>query len=546
MKLIQPQKSSPAVRRRRVGGAAGVLGGAILLAGMSAFGTAGASTARSRVAHAGSSTLVWGLNATPRTLFGPTDYSSDAQLVMTLIQGQMLTYGPKEQLQPAILSSSTTVSPLEYQYTVRPGVKFSDGNPVTAADVAYTLNLQLNPKVGSQESSLFANVKSVTSSGDTVTMKLIRPDALVHELPASICGLVYEEKSVAANLADYGTPQVLPVGAGPYEVSSYVPDSQIVLVRNPYYYGAKPKYDQIIFKIIPDTQTMLLALRSGEINGTFDVESNQAAEYKKVASVQSYAGLIWNGLTLDMTERPFNNIHVREALYYATNRQAIAQGIGAGYASASSTVDEPGIFDGTLSTAQIQSLYSKIEVLPYSVAKAKAQLAESPVPHGFTTTLNVPEDSPDDVDMAQILKSDWAKIGVTLKLRLMPGGPRFQIILDHKKNLGVQIIGNIPDALDPTEMVWEYFSSTQAIVNGNNSSNLRVPAIDSLISQSQASEGAKSSAFAIDAEIAASKQVSVVPLIWRDGIVALQKGLKMVNLQAFTPATYWVNDISGS
>jgi ABC-type antimicrobial peptide transport system permease subunit len=54
----------------------------------------------------------------------------------------------------------------------------------------------------------------------------------------------------------------------------------------------------------------------------------------------------------------------------------------------------------------------------------------------------------------------------------MPGGPRFQVILDHKPNLGIQVIGNVPDAPDPVEMACQYFSSKQAVVNGNNSSNL--------------------------------------------------------------------------
>ena len=139
---------------------------------------------------------------------------------MTLIQGQMLVYGPQEQLEPGILSSWKTVSPLEYQYTVRSGVKFSDGNPVTAADIAYDLNLNFNTKLASQFGSLFVNVKSITYSGNVITVKLSHPDALVRQLPASEAGMVYEKASVEKNLLDYGTPQVLPIGAGPYKVSS--------------------------------------------------------------------------------------------------------------------------------------------------------------------------------------------------------------------------------------------------------------------------------------------------------------------------------------
>ena len=185
------------------------------------------------------STLVWGLTTTPRTLFGPTDYAWYASTVMTLIQGQMLVYGPQEQLEPGIISSWKTVSPLQYQYTVRAGAKFSDGNPVTAADVAYTLNLQLNQKLASQEGGLFANVKSVTYSGDVVTINLAHPDALVRQLPASEVGLVYEKASVEKNMLNYGTPAVLPIGAGPYKLSSWT-DSQLTLVQQPVLLRADP------------------------------------------------------------------------------------------------------------------------------------------------------------------------------------------------------------------------------------------------------------------------------------------------------------------
>ena len=155
-------------------------------------------------------------------------------------------------------------------------------------------------------------------------------------------------------------------------------------------------------------------------------------------------------------------------------------------AEVSSTVNEPGIYAGALSASEVSSLYGQIATYPYNIAKAKQQMAMSSVPKGFSTTLNVPEDDPTDSLTAQILKSEWAQIGVKLGIRLMPGGPRFQIILNHGPDLGVQIIGNVPDALDPVEMPWEYFSSQQAAVNGNNSSNLRVPAINNLINQAQA------------------------------------------------------------
>ncbi len=534
------ERARRAFSRRRIGGllATTCLAGGIALA---AGGTAAASNATA--ASGAGSTLTLGLQTGPRTLFVPTDYSTEASWVMVLIQGQMLTYGSHSQLEPAILSSWKEVSPTKYVYTVRPGVKFSDGNPVTAADIAYTYNLQLNPKVGAQEASLFTSVKSATAQGNHVIVTLKHPDSLVKFLPASIAGFVYEKASVEKNLANYGTPNVLPVGAGPYMVSQYTP-AQVTLVRNPYYYGAKPKWSTIVFKTIPNPETLLLALRSGEIQGTFSVEAGQAKQFKTFSNLISFPLDAWIGLTMDMSQKPFSDINVRKALYYATDVKGIQAAVGGGYWSPAASVNDPSIYAASLPKSTVTSLYRKIQTFPFSIAKAKAAIAASSVPHGFSTTLNVPEDDPADSLTAQILKNDWAKIGVKLNIRLMPGGPRFQVILNHKPNLGVQIIGNAPDAPDPHEMPWEYFSSQQAAVNGNNSSNYRNPTVDRLLNTAERSSNAKLAALdTIKAEILASQSVPVINLGFEDGLIAVKKGWSFTNLTAFSPTTNWLSDL---
>jgi peptide/nickel transport system substrate-binding protein len=183
--------------------------------------------------------------------------------------------------------------------------------------------------------------------------------------------------------------------------------------------------------------------------------------------------------------------------------------------------------------------------LPFDITKAKAALAASPVPHGFSTTLNVPEDSSFDTLAAQILKNDWAQIGVQLNLRLMPGGPRFQIILNHKKNLGVQIIGNSPDAPDAHEMPWEYFNCDQAVFNGNNSSNYCDPKVDALLKQSlTATPASKAATLTIQAAALASQAVPVINLGWNQAVLAVKNGWSFSNLHAFTPWSLWLNDLN--
>jgi len=443
-----------------------------------------------------------------------------------------------------VASSFKAVSATEFQYTVGAGHKFSDGNPVTADDVAFSLNLHLDPKVASQEASLMSNVKSITAAGSVVTVTLSKPDALWQFLPASITGFVWEKKSVESNLSSYGTPQTLPVGSGPYKIAEYVPDSHITLDRNPYYSGAATAFDKITFQIIPDDQTRLLALQGGNIQGTFDVPASAFKQWSAAATVQAIPALVWRGLTMDMTQAPFSDIHVRKALYYATDRAGITAGLTPGLATVSSTINQPAIFGAAVDQATVDASYKSIATFDYDVAKAKAELAQSSVPNGFTTTLNIPSDSPTVGKIAQVLVQDWAQIGVTLKLNSMAGGPRFQVILDHKPNLGVQIIGNAPDAPDPVELVQQYFSSAQAAKNGNNSSNFKDAAVDALIDKAQSATDVKSLAmFALQAQALASQQVPIIPISWGDQAMAVKKGWTADAPGAFFSTSMWLNVI---
>lgn len=488
--------------------------------------------------------LNWGLRDSPRALFAPVNYSGDV-MIMSLVQDRILKFGPDGELQPDIASSWEAPDALTYIYTIRSGAKFSDGNPVTAADVAYSLNLHLDPKVGSQEGSLLGSVASVTADGDKVTVKLKEPSSLWKFMPASIVGYVWEKSSVEPNLANYGTPQVLPVGSGPYKVTEYVADSHVTLERNADYWGDAPQFDKITFKVIPDDQTRFLAMRSGEIDGTLNVPTTALDQWRAAASVTDFPSFIWRGLTLDVTDPPFDDIHVRKALNYAVDKEAIAKGLLAGLAVPASTVNDPGVFAGALTPDEVKAGYDKVMTFPFDLDKAKAELAQSSQPSGFKATLNVPEDSAVISKIAQALKDQWSKIGVDLALNMMPGGPRFQVILDHKPHLGIQVIGNVPDAPDPAEMAFQYFSSKQAVVNGNNSSNFSDPKVDALLDQAlQATDPKQAAQLVLDAQALASEQVPLVSLIWQRSVVALKQGWTIdPQFNAFWNMTHWIDQI---
>ena len=486
--------------------------------------------------------LHWALASAPDTLFAPTYFNSPiGSGLMGLVQDNLLRYTGDGNLVPNLATGWKSTDPTTYVYTVRTGAMFSDGTPVTPADVKFSIDLQSDPAVASKESALFENVKAVTVAGNDVTVTLKTPDSLWKFLPSHMGTYIYSEKDVKANLSSYGTPQHLPLGSGPYMVSEFVADSHVTMVPNPHYWGDPPKFSKIRFDIIPDDQTRLLALQNGQIDGTFDVPSASIAQWSKAATVNAAPSYVFRGLTLDMTQAPFNDIHVRRALYYATDRKGIAEGLFPGQAQAANTLNTPSVFGTILSAADVKAGYDKIATFDYDIDKAKAELALSTVPTGFETTINVPDGSSAAKLITQAIKESWSKIGVKVTLNLMPGGPRFQIILDHKPNLGVQIIGNTPDVPDPVQLPELYFDSAAAAANGNNSSNFRDPAVDKLLTEArQSSDPVAAAKSALAIEQAAAEQIPIIPILWSDQKFALRKDWASDPMNGFSIANDFV------
>ena len=115
----------------------------------------------------------------------------------------------------------------------------------------------------------------------------------------------------------------------------------------------------------------------------------------------------------------------------------------------------------------------------------------------------------------------------------------------RSKDLGVQIIGNVPDALDPVEMPWEYFSSQQAAVNGNNSSNLRSRPSTTYQPGAGGHQPRRLGQVLDRGRNTASKYVPIIPAVMGRRRGCSQKSWSLPGLQAFTPATYWTENLKG-
>jgi peptide/nickel transport system substrate-binding protein len=500
-----------------------------LLAALVVVVSATASTATQGTKKAGG-TLTWAIQTNPASLFDGYYFSAEGSVLFSLVQDHILapgTFGQPTTGEGAVASSWRAVNPTTYTYTIRKGVKFSDGSTLTAKDVAFTMNLHRNKATGSKMADFFGNVSSITTKGNVVTVKLLKPDSNWQYTPAASPGLVYSQADYQRKGQNFGTPSGMPIGTGPYMFSSFAPNSQVTLTRNPYYKGKKYPWDKIVFPLIPDEQARLLALQSGQIDGTFAVPNNSIGTWVKSSGMRvgTYVSGGWRGFSIDVEDGPFQDLHVRRALAYSLDKPGINEALTSSRGKVLAGLPPLIFLKSILPQKEIDAALKKVPSYPYSVSDAKAELSKSAYPNGFSTTLNVPTGCPACLLLSQTLAQGAGKIGININLNMMPGPQRFQVILDHKPHLGIQVLGQAPDSPHPMQYLDLLYTSAHAAPGFENSANYKNATVDKLIAQGLQTQNMKVAARnALQVMQIVARDVPYIPVFMFPGAWAVRSG----------------------
>ena len=291
---------------------------------------------------------------------------------------------------------------------LRPGVKFSDGSSLTAQGVADDLNYVV--KSAGQMSPFFAGDTFTATGPLTVTIKASSPNPDFPQILTQddVVGDIISAKGLQ-------TPSLLGTqtfGAGPYllDAAATVSGDQYTYVPNPDYYDkAAVHWKKVVIKVITDPQSMLNAMKTGQIEVANGDPTTIAAAKQAGLTVTSTPDL-WMGVTLadrgGVLAKPLANAQVRQALNYATNRAAISKALFPGTGAATSQLAPPGGYgyDPSLTSAY-----------PYDVSKAKQLLAAAGYPHGFSLKI-VTGDYGGENLMAQALAQQWQQVGVSVQV----------------------------------------------------------------------------------------------------------------------------------
>jgi peptide/nickel transport system substrate-binding protein len=325
----------------------------------------------------------------------------------------LLKFDRQGQLEPNLATSWQQTSPVTYVYHLRHGVRFWDGRPLTAADVAYSMNFER--AAGSQVAFAYSGVKSITASGpSTVVVTLAAPDASWQYTPAEYTSEVFEMKFAEDHKANFGDAGVLVMGTGPWRIDSFDPTTGAELSANPHWWGGRVPIQRISFTFFSSPTSEALAFRAGEIDLAPDVYDPQpfaSTAGTRLITTPSCADAMFS---MNTKIAPWSDVHVRRAVAYALDRPDIISANG-GYATPIYTYFPPQLLRSVASKSQVSGLLTSIPLYQYNVAKARQEMAQSAYPHGASTTITEYGGSSNSV--GQVIAAELAKIGIKVQIK---------------------------------------------------------------------------------------------------------------------------------
>ena len=388
---------------------------AVLAAGLTACsGTASAPGAASASGAAGSAIplLRVGLPFTEPSLDETRNIGAD--WITGLELETLLKFGPQGQLEPVLATSWARTSPVTYVYHLRHGVRFWDGHPLTATDVAYSLNYDRS--AGSDVAFGFTGVKSIVATDPyTVTVTLTQPQASWQYIPAEETSYIFEQQFQQAHKATFGNPGTLVMGTGPWMTDSLDATKGADLLANPHWWGGQVPIQHISLTFFANETSEALAFRAGEIDWVPQINSPQAFASASGAKLQTVPSCGNAFFGMNVTDPGWNDVHVRRAVAYALNRTDIIAANG-GYAQPIYTLTPPSLLRAVASQSQIDTLLSSLPLYSYNPAKARQEMAQSAYSHGFTTTL-LTYPLGNSLNVFQVIAAELAKIGIRVQLK---------------------------------------------------------------------------------------------------------------------------------
>ena len=453
-------RTSRPLRRVAVVAVAAVSALALAGCGANSGGGAGSSGALTTYTPTGTGTvdsITWNVfEGEPQTIdpFQSADYTPN--MINSNMCENLLAQTPTFQIEPDLAESYANPNPTTWVYNIRKGVTFWDGAPMTAADVAWSMNHNLTDKT-SFYNYLYANVASVQQTGEyQVTVHLTQPDYLFNQELASFAGVVVEKKFYEEHGSKVGTPGVGVMCTGPYKFDKWTQGQSITVSRYAGYWNKSLplKVKHITFTFLTDESAITSGLLSGQIDGTYEPPVAGVAQLAASSIGKLYSGPapLEVGLVVANPKGALSNIDMRKALEAAIDWTGIGKQVYGGEGTAI-----------PLQTAPAAYGFAKTELTAYAdtvkvdgdgnIAEAKKYLAQVPASlRNEQVSLVVPEQT-DTQQLGVAIQSAAKQAGINFTLKVVPATGYSNYLYDPATRgstdlLYTQFWPNIPNPLD--------------------------------------------------------------------------------------------------
>lgn len=428
--------------------------------------------------------------------------------------------GTFDEIVPGLAESwEVSADGLAYTFHLRQGVMWHRGyGEVTAKDVRWSFLRHKDEAIASVYKTAAEPIQDVVVVDDyTVRVEMSQPyPTFLQEFAAYRPGFIVNEKAIA-DLGDRYMDQ--PIGSGPYMLETWSPLDRIVLVRNPDYDRASPYFGRLEYIIIPDDNVFEIALQNGEVDigWIFDPQVQQRATQSTSYAALSMPAPRTIYIQDNLTKPGLEDVRVRQALWYAIDRQLLVDSILLGQGKVSDTVLNPSVFG-----------YLDASFYDYDPDKARALLAEAGHADGLSYELLI-QGNYQIPAMAQAVQAMWAEVGVNVNItqREFP-----QIVEARRSGNFDLVMGAL--ARSGADQYVSYFYDSAAIPYPN-SSRYSDAHVDELINQGRITvDDAKRKAVYEEIQRITAGDAPVIPILSPVFVLAFRSDLQGVQLALLT------------
>ncbi|MEU8774895.1 ABC transporter substrate-binding protein [Streptomyces sp. NPDC048606] len=397
--------------------------------------------------------FTWAVYAEPPTLDYTMAFDYPQNTVLSNVCESLMRWTPGLTTEPGLARQATNPDPTTWVYDLRSGVRFHDGNEMTADDVVFSLRRQMDPDNAAAWAQVFQNVTSIEKTGPLqVAVKLKKPDSQFPQYMATAAGVVASKAGIEAAGKDYGTSGGLAC-TGPFALGTWNKGQSIELDRFDGYWGTKAKAKKAVFRVLTDPSARTNALLSGEADGGYLIPTESYARLRGSGTGTLFFGEGLSTVNVNITNMkgPLGDVRVRRALSLALDRSGFVKaGLGG-----AGTVTNSLTTRAAWAAAPERTLKTAFDSLPptgQDLEQAKSLIKEAGA-SGKTLTVATSSIGQDVSLLATAVQAAGTSIGLDIQLKTIAPNAFTALFTDPQAREGIDMFpltyyDSITDPLD--------------------------------------------------------------------------------------------------